>query len=168
MLNNNIVLCGFMGSGKTTVGKKLAALLNMKFVDLDIWIEQHEKLTVSEIFEKKGENYFRTLEAEAAKTLGEQSGLVIACGGGTVLKEENVLSLKKNGIIIYLSVTADVVKKRLESDTTRPLLSKDKSNTIDSLLNSRKPIYEAAADFTVNAGISKENTINDILNILWN
>lgn len=166
MLSNNIVLCGFMGCGKTTVGKELATLLKMEFVDLDEWIEQSEGLTVSEIFEKKGEEYFRTAETKAAEVLGQKKGLVIACGGGTVLRPENVLSLKKNGVIFYLSVTADVVKRRLKADTSRPLLAKDKEKAIDALLNTRKPLYEKAADFTVDADTDPQATVNQILNVL--
>lgn len=166
MLDKNIVLCGFMGCGKTTAGKELASLLKMEFVDLDKWIEEKEGLTVSKIFEKKGEEYFRTAETRAAENLGQKKGLVIACGGGTVLKPENILSLKKNGVIIYLSVTADVVKSRLKADNTRPLLAKDKENTIDSLLNFRKPLYEKAADFTVDANEALQTTVNQIINFL--
>ena len=166
MIRHNIVLSGFMGSGKTTVGYALAKLLKMEFVDLDRWIEQKENMTVSEIFAKKGEDYFRALETNAAKILGGEKGKVIACGGGTVLKEENVLALKQNGKIFYLSVDVQTIKNRLKGDTTRPLLAKDKEKSIISLLEKREPIYRAAADFVIDATVNTQNTINQILNAL--
>lgn len=166
MIKNNIVLCGFMGCGKTTVGKALAELLQMDFIDLDLFIEEKEGKTVSEIFARHGEEYFRNAETEAARLLGSSDNKVIACGGGTVLKKENVEALKKNGSIFYLFTDADTVKARLKNDTSRPLLAKDKENTINELLEKRKPIYEAAADFTVDATADKNRTVNQILNLL--
>ena len=166
MIKNNIVLSGFMGSGKTTTGTKLAKLLKMEFIDLDRWIEQKENMTVAEIFDKSGEDYFRALETNAAKILGGQKGKVIACGGGTVLKEENALALKQNGKIFYLSVDAQTVKNRLKGDSTRPLLAEDKENSIFSLLTQREPIYRATADFIIEADGDTQNTINKILNAL--
>ena len=166
MIKNNIVLSGFMGSGKTTTGTKLAKLLKMEFVDLDRWIEQKENTTVAEIFAKKGEAYFRALETQAAKILGGEKGKVIACGGGTVLKEENVLALKQNGKIFYLSVDAESIKSRLKGDTTRPLLAKDTESNIASLLKIREPIYRATADFIIDANGDTQNIINKILNAL--
>lgn len=165
MIDKNIVLCGFMGCGKTTVGSELASLLKMEFIDLDKWIEEKEQMTVSKIFEKKGEEYFRAAETKAAEALGKQTGRVIACGGGTVLNPKNVEFLKENGVIIYLSVTADTVKQRLKGDTTRPLLSNDRENQITCLLDMREPIYAAAADFTVDADKDKNYTVNQILNL---
>lgn len=161
----NIVLCGFMGSGKTTIGSALAKLLGYKFIDLDRYIEKKTKKTVSEIFDTYSEAYFRALEHKFSKRLSRKKGLVIALGGGTVLNPENTEVLKKSGSIIYLNVDADTVKARLNGDKTRPLLYKDKNSAITNLLELREPIYSAAADFTVDATKTKTEIINDILNI---
>ncbi|MBQ4155169.1 MAG: shikimate kinase [Clostridia bacterium] len=166
MIKNNIVLSGFMGSGKTTTGLALAKLLKMEFVDLDIWIEKNQGKSVKDIFADSGEEYFRTLETKAAKLLGAASGKVIACGGGTVLRQENSVALKQNGILFYLWVDAETVKNRLKGDTTRPLLAKDTEKSIISLLEKREPIYRAAADFVIDATVNTQNTINQILNAL--
>ena len=104
-MNKNIILCGFMGSGKTVTGKALANRLNMDFIDIDAFIEENEKTSVSHIFKTKGEEYFRNLETKAAITLGSRQNTVISCGGGTVLNPKNVTALKQNGNLFYLSVT---------------------------------------------------------------
>ena len=162
--NKNIVLCGFMGSGKSTVGKKLAEVLGRKFVDLDLFIEEREGSTVSKIFETKGEEYFRTAEEIAAKELGDKENLVISLGGGTVLRQKNTENLKKNGFLIYLKVSAETVKQRLKNDTARPLIKGNTDEKIKNLLSVREPIYAKAADFTVDADKNVENTVNEILN----
>ena len=98
-MKNNIVLCGFMGCGKTTVGKAFAQKYNMRFVDSDSCIEQHEGKTVSKIFEQNGEKYFRKLEHDILSELSNQSGLVIATGGGAMLDPENVRVLKEKRLL---------------------------------------------------------------------
>ena len=97
MVNKNIVLCGFMGSGKTVTGKALAQKLKMEFIDLDHFIENAEIMTVSDIFLKFGEPHFRKLESKAAEVLGKSRNKVIACGGGTVIHPQNAKALKVNG-----------------------------------------------------------------------
>lgn len=148
----NIVLCGFMGCGKTTVGKRLAARNHMTFVDMDSYIEQQAGCTVSEIFTREGEAAFRAREHDACKTLGAASGLVIATGGGAVLREDNVKALSQNGTIVLLSVSAPCVLKRLKNDRTRPLLQrKDKEAAVYALMKERAPLYAKAAAVTVDA-----------------
>lgn len=165
-MNKNIVLCGFMGSGKTVTGKALAEKLNMDFIDIDAFIEENEKSSVSDIFKNKGEAYFRRLEAEASVYLGSLENKVISCGGGTVINSENVTALKKNGEIFYLSVEPETVIKRLEKANDRPLLAKDKENTVITLLKSRKPIYEAAADYIIDSNKTVNEAVKQILEIL--
>lgn len=162
-MNKNIILCGFMGSGKTACGTALAKELGLDFVDLDTYIEKAEGLTVSEIFARFGEEYFRSLETKAATDLGAQSGKVIALGGGTVLRKENLLPLKLGGIIFYLDVTGEKVLERLKNDTTRPLLKENKEQTVFDLLKSREPFYKAAADYIIDANGSVDDTVNQIL-----
>ncbi len=165
-MNKNIVLCGFMGSGKTVTGKALSQKLGMEFVDLDIFIEQSQNMSVSDIFANFGEPHFRLLESEAAITLGKSQNKVIACGGGTVINHENVKALKENSDIFYLSVNAETVKKRLKNDTKRPLLAKDKENAIVTLLESRTSFYEAAADYIIDSNGSIESAVEQILEII--
>ncbi len=152
MARKNIVLCGFMGCGKSTIGALLAKKTGMSFVDLDSYIEKKEGRTVSEIFADSGEEYFRTREREAAKELSEKKGLVIASGGGTLTFEENVQSLKRSGTIVLLDIPVEVVAERLKYDTTRPLLARpDKNEAMKALYEKRDPLYRAAADITINA-----------------
>ncbi|MEE1026105.1 MAG: shikimate kinase [Acutalibacteraceae bacterium] len=165
-MNKNIVLCGFMGSGKTVTGKALAKKLGMEFIDLDIFIEQSQNMSVKDIFASFGEPYFRTLENKAATELGKSENKVIACGGGTVLNPENVAALKVNGEIFYLSVEAQTVKNRLKNDLSRPLLAKDKENAIDTLLKNRRPIYEGAADRIIDSNGSIDYAVEQILKII--
>ena len=165
-MTKNIILCGFMGSGKTSVGTALAKALNKDFIDLDKYIEQAEGITVSEIFARFGENYFRDLETKAVTLLGSQSGRVISLGGGTLLKSENIKPLKQNGIIFYLDVNADTVLNRLKYDTTRPLLKNNKQQVVYDLINARAPIYKAAADYTVDSNGSVDDAVNQILKII--
>lgn len=152
MKRKNIILCGFMGCGKSTVGTLLARKLGMAFVDLDRYIEKKEKMSVQEIFEKHGEEYFRKAEREAALELSEKKGVIIASGGGTLTFPENVQVLKKTGRIILLDLPVETVVLRLKNDTTRPLLRRpDKEAAIHELFEKRLPLYHAAADIVVNA-----------------
>ena len=147
----NVVLCGMMGVGKTTVGKCLAQARGLRWVDTDERIvEKHGE--ISTIFEQFGEEYFRALETGIVKELVQEDGLVISVGGGLVLKEENVSLLKRNGKILYLRASVETLVGRLTADTTRPLLKTDEESLterIEKLLTARAPIYEGVADFTV-------------------
>ena len=165
-MNKNIILCGFMGSGKTVTGKSLANRLNMDFIDIDTFIEEQEKTSINDIFEKKGEEYFRSLETKAAITLGNLQNTVISCGGGTVLKQENLTALKQNGEVFYLSVTPETVIKRLKNNSSRPLLAEDKEVKIKTLLKSRSPIYEGVADYVIDSNQTVVFAVEQILKIL--
>ena len=155
MARKNIVLCGFMGCGKSTIGSLLARKMGMALIDLDAYIEKKENKTVSQIFADSGEPYFRELERNAARELSEKKGLIIASGGGTLTFEENVKVLKQNGIIVLLDVPVEVVEQRLRHDTTRPLLNRpDKAQAMRELYEKRLPLYRAAADIVVDAAQS--------------
>ncbi len=163
-MKNNIVLCGFMGCGKSTVGRLLAKELRFKFCDSDSVIEQREGASISNIFAEKGEAYFRQLESEIIKELSEQKGLVIATGGGAVLTSENAENLRKTGLVIFLDISPETVLKRLEGDTTRPLLMRDdKKTAVKELMAKRKPLYAAVGHYTVNAETDAETTAKKIL-----
>lgn len=150
-MNDNIVLIGFMGCGKTTVGKQLADALEYQFLDTDLYIEEKEQITISRIFEDKGEAYFRTLETKSLEELVEQTThTIVSSGGGLPLREENAKLLQKLGFVVYLRVKKETILKRLEGDTTRPLLVCDNpAQKIEELLNFRDPIYEVGAHLVV-------------------
>jgi len=146
----NIVVVGFMGTGKSAVGKQLAARLNREFLELDDIIEKKEGISIKEIFEKKGEPYFRDLEKEAVKEALQKEGLVISAGGGAIIDEENFANLKKNSIIICLEASPDIILKRTKGNTCRPLLNvSDPKKKIEELLQKRAPHYKKA-DLIIN------------------
>lgn len=146
----NIVLCGFMGSGKTTVGRKLARLTGLTFVDADQYLEQQEGKKISEIFAEFGEAHFRDLETKYVRELSARSGQVIALGGGAVLREENVAAVKSNGLLILLDTPFNRIVKNLSYSSNRPLLENgDKMAETRRLYQQRKEIYRKVADRTV-------------------
>lgn len=148
---SNVVLIGFMGSGKSTVGKALAKKWGFTYVDTDALIEEMEGMTINEIFATKGEEYFRDLETETVKKIkNKYKRHVISVGGGTPLRAENRKLLKKTGVVIYLKTSPETVLKRLKYDKTRPLLQRpDKEAAVRELLEKRTPIYQSAANFSV-------------------
>lgn len=147
---DNIVLCGFMGCGKSTVGKNLARKTGRKFLDMDSYIEDKAGMTVSEIFDKYGEDGFRDMEHQACIELSDTSDLVIASGGGAFTFKRNSEVFKGKDTIVLLDVPLDVIKNRLKNDKTRPLLQKpDKDRVMQELYDKRLPLYKAAADVVV-------------------
>lgn len=147
---NNIVLCGFMGCGKSTVGKNLARKAGMKFIDMDSYIENKAGMTVSEIFKKYGEDGFRDMEHNACVELAKMTGMVIASGGGAFTFQRNVDAFKGKDKIVMLDVPLELIKLRLKSDNTRPLLQReDKDEAMRELYEKRLPLYLKAADIVV-------------------
>lgn len=147
-MKDNIILIGFMGSGKTSVGIKLSYQMKRTMIDTDKWIEQKQKMTVSEIFDTCGEEAFRRMETECLKELiGTADKQIISVGGGLPMKEENHGLLRELGKVVYLKVTPETVYERLKSDTTRPLLQvQDPMDRIQTLMAQRAPVYEKCAD----------------------
>ena len=157
--NANISLVGFMGAGKTVVSQKLASMFQRERVSTDDLIVKKEKREISDIFRDEGEAYFREKEKEVIESLKEQSGLVIDCGGGVVLRDENIANLKQNGALIYLSASPDVIFERVKDETHRPLLNvSDPKAKIEKLLNDRMPFYQKA-DHTLD---TNNKTVDDI------
>jgi len=147
-MKDNIILIGFMGSGKTTLGIRLSYRLKMPVEDTDKMIEQREGKSVSDIFKEDGEEYFRKRETELLKYISTRKySRIISVGGGTPVKEENRPLLKKCGIVVYLRAEPETVYERLKDDTTRPLLAcDDPLSKIRSLMESRSKAYEESAD----------------------
>ncbi len=140
----NIVLIGFMGTGKTTVGRLLSTRLSMTFTDMDDVIVQRAGKSIPEIFAQDGEPAFRAMERQVAIDLSALRGLVIATGGGVVLNPDNVRDLGASGLMVALTASADVILERLRHDAGRPLLNNgDKAERIRTLLASRYALYHA-------------------------
>ncbi len=140
----NIVLCGFMGCGKSTVGRCLAAMTGRLFVDTDAYIEQREGRTVSELFAVYGEEGFRRRERLAAAELAARPELVIATGGGTVLDPASAAALRAGGQVVLLDTPLECIFLRLAGDTTRPLMQNGHA-AAEALYRARMPAYRAAA-----------------------
>jgi shikimate kinase len=139
----NIYLVGFMGSGKSTVGKILAEKLNMNFIDIDKLIEEKEGMKIKDIFEQKGESYFRELERKQIEVIVNQEGLVVSTGGGLGANLDNMNLMKKNGDVVWLDVSLNTVLDRLKNDQDRPLL-KQSAEKIKQLFEERKNVYRLA------------------------
>lgn len=149
----NLFLIGPMGSGKTTIGRQLAALLHKRFVDADHEIERRTGVSIPTIFDIEGEAGFRNREVAVIDDLSRDHDLVLATGGGAVLREENRAALKSRGTVIYLQADVDTLVERTRRDRTRPLLqTADPRGKIEELLRQREPIYRELADIVVETG----------------
>lgn len=165
MKRKNIVLCGFMGSGKSTIGNLLSRKMGMAFIDLDAYIEKKENKSVSQIFADSGEEYFRQLERNAVSELAHKKSIILAAGGGTLTFQQNIDTLKNaDNKIILLDVPVEVVAQRLKNDTKRPLLNRpDKEKVMRELYEKRLPLYRSAADIIVNAANSPMQVCMEII-----
>ena len=146
--NRNIILIGYMGSGKSTVGRKAARAVEYTFLDTDALIEQEEGMSIAKLFEEKGEAYFREKETETIKKLiAGPKGNIIATGGGLPMREGNAELLKELGTVIYLKAETKTLLGRLSGDSARPLLKNgDLKEKIETMRAVRGPVYEACAD----------------------
>ena len=163
----NIVLVGFMGTGKTTIATAIANKLKMRYVSTDNLIEKKEKRTINEIFTKSGEDYFRNVESEIVRELSDKEGLVIDAGGGVVIREENIANLKTNGIIICLTAAENIIMERTKKYKHRPLLNvEDPKRKIRDLLKKRASFY-AKADHTLDTGeLTSRQVVEKIVEIV--
>ena len=150
MRKNHIFLIGFMGSGKSTVAKYLSRTYKMCQIEMDAQIEKKEGRSISSIFEKEGEEYFRTLETDFLKNLPFRKAFVVSCGGGVAVKEENVREMKTKGKIVLLTAEPETIYNRVKRSHTRPLLEGHMNVFyIKELMEKRRELYEKAADFSV-------------------
>ncbi len=159
----HIILIGFMGCGKTTVGIKLSYRLRRPFLDTDKLIEKEEGRTISEIFAKEGEAFFRDLETQCLKKLLlSETEQIISVGGGLPIRKENHTLLQELGEVVYLRAKPETIYERLKNDTTRPLLQGDNpQEKIRSLMAQRSAVYEQAATFIVDVDGKDFDTILD-------
>ena len=148
--NYTIFLIGFMGCGKSTVSKELSRQFGLKIIEMDQLIAERERMSIPDIFSKKGEPYFRALETSLLKDLKTQTNLVVSCGGGVAMRRENVALMKEQGRIVLLTAKPKTILERVSHSDDRPLLKGRKTiSEITGLLSARRPAYEAAADFCV-------------------
>ena len=169
MQRSNVALVGFMGAGKTSVGWRLASRLGKAFVETDSLIEKRAGINIAEIFARWGEQRFRDLEAEVVCDVSLGRDSVIACGGGVVLRPENVACLKSGAVVVHLAVSRDKVIERLEGPSdVRPLLNgADKEQRVTELLEYRGPFYDRAAELTVDTtGFSVDEVVERIAELL--
>ena len=161
----NIVLCGMMGCGKTTLAAELSRLTGMEQTDTDAEIVK-EYGRIADIFEKYGEARFREIETQTVARISSRDNIIIATGGGCVLNSANVEYLKRNGKIFFLQTRAETLVKRVEGDTERPLLAGGAEKRINELLPARTPKYLAAADYVVDTdGAEPEEIALKIIDI---
>ncbi len=157
----NIVLVGFMGTGKTVVAQKLSEKLGRRYVCLDDMIEEKEGKAIVRIFEENGESYFRKVEKEVTMKASKLKDVIIDAGGGVVKDNGNVKNLKGNGIMVCLSATPEVIYERIKHEPHRPLLNvSNPKERIQKLLNQRAHFY-AKADYTID---TSELTIDEVVN----
>lgn len=150
LFSKNIVLIGFMGTGKSTIADSLHTLFDMEVVEMDQLIAKREGMSISKIFEIHGEEYFRDLETNLLIEMQERKNVVISCGGGTPLRERNVKEMKKNGCVVLLMASPKSILERVKNSHDRPLIENNKNVTfISEMMEKRREKYEAAADIIV-------------------
>jgi shikimate kinase len=160
MVTENIYLIGLMGAGKTTIGRQLAKALAVPFYDSDKAIEESTGVDIPTIFEFEGEEGFRERERKMIQKLTQIHGIVLATGGGAILREENRKALKENGFIVYLQCSVDRILERTRRDTQRPLLKTDNpKERLQNLFEQRQSLYLSCADFKIDTGILKTKTV---------
>ncbi len=167
-MEKNIVLIGFMGSGKTSIGKKLSITLKREFIDMDDFIENKEGMSINDIFKTKGEPYFRELEKELCQRFAQPKSKIIATGGGVIKSDVNVVNLKKGGIVIYLKSSPKQIAYNLRFDNTRPLLAGgNKEEKIAKIMAEREPIYNRCADVIIDVSdLNIDETLEKIQDII--
>ncbi|NDI33527.1 shikimate kinase [Chengkuizengella sediminis] len=165
-MKKNIVLVGFMGTGKSTVGKQLSLKLGWEFVDTDQMIEQREKMSIPEIFSKKGENYFREVETIIIQKVMSNEKQVVATGGGSVLNLQNRSCMLSHGTVIHLDAEVEEIIKRVKSEKHRPLLQGNLKERVYEMMEKRKYAYEFA-DFVIDTNVIEvDSIVKQIYNLI--
>lgn len=162
-----IYLCGFMGCGKTTVGKTLAEIMGYDFIDLDSYIQFKYGMTIPQIFEEKGESYFRQMETQCLIEInGDRK--IVSTGGGALIFKNNADITNKKGTVVYIQTTFKECYSRIKNDKSRPIASTKNYAELASLYEEREPKYIAASKHIVNGNDSVINIVNKIITILPN
>ena len=157
----NIYLCGFMGCGKSYMGRKLSKMLECSLVDLDAYIEEKEGMTIPEIFEKYGEPHFRKLEEKYIREMPENS--IVATGGGAIINPVTAETARNAGAVVFLDADFELCYKRIKGDTHRPLVMKNTKEQLLELFNTRRKIYLEHSDFAVVSNGSDKEIAAEIM-----
>ena len=151
LFDYNIVLIGFMGAGKSTVSEYLSTTFDMDIIEMDQVIAEQEEMSIPDIFATYGEEYFRDLETNLLVEMQSKKNTIISCGGGVALRENNVIEMKKNGRVVLLTASPEIIYERVKDDKDRPNLKGRKNvQGISELMEQRREKYEAAADIVIN------------------
>lgn len=149
-MKKNIFLIGFMGAGKSTIAAELKKKLNMSLVEMDARIVEEQGMSINEIFEKYGESHFRDIESRLVADIKDEGNKIVSCGGGVVVREENVKCMKENGFIVFLSATPETIFNRVKDSNDRPILNGNMNvEYIKGLMEKRRALYEGAADIKI-------------------
>ena len=164
-LKKNIYLIGFMGTGKSTISRALHDILGWPEIDMDAVIEQEQQMKITEIFARYGESHFRDLETACLQALSEEDASIVSCGGGAVLRSENVELMRKSGTIVLLTATPETVYERVKDSTNRPVLNGNMNvEYISQLMEKRRSAYESASQVRiVTDGRSPEEIAEEII-----
>lgn len=167
-MDKNIFLIGFMGAGKSTVAAALADRLNMSLVEMDARIVEEQGMSINDIFEKYGESHFRDMESKLVSDIKKEGNKVVSCGGGVVVREENVSCMKENGIIVFLCATPETIYERVKDSKDRPILNGNMNvEYIAGLMEKRRALYEAAADIKIDTdGKAVEQICEEIIAVI--
>ena len=149
-MRENIFLIGFMGAGKSTIAKALCKELQMQLVEMDARIVEEQGMSINDIFAQYGEDHFRDIESQLILTLGEEGNTIVSCGGGVVVRPQNIEFMKKGGKVVFLSATPETIYERVKNSADRPILNGHMNvEYIAELMEKRRALYEAAADIKI-------------------
>lgn len=161
---SSVYLCGFMGCGKSHVGRQLAAALEREYIDLDRYIISEEKMTIPYIFENFGEPHFRKLEALYIRRLADNN--VVATGGGALINDETAEYARQSGLSVYINTSFEVCYERIKNDRNRPLVVNNTMEQLEELYNTRAPIYHRNAMCTVNGCAADTVIVEEIVKLV--
>ena len=164
LFDYNIFLIGFMGAGKSTIARNLQRKLNFPLVEMDERIVREQGMSINDIFEKYGEDHFRDIESDLILAIGREGASIVSCGGGVVVRPQNVENMKKTGKIVFLKATPETIYERVKNSTDRPILNGHMNvEYIAQLMEKRRALYESAADITIETdGKTKEEICDEI------
>lgn len=157
-MSSTVYLCGFMGCGKSHIGRLLSSQMNRDFIDLDKYIVTMEKLSIPEIFDRFGEPHFRQLEAKYIRELS--GGKIVATGGGALINDETAKFARESGISVYINTSFEICYRRIKGDTNRPLVVNNTPEQLEELYNKRAEIYRRNATYMVN-GNTRDTVISE-------
>ena len=161
---SSVYLCGFMGCGKSHVGRQLAAALKRDFVDLDRYIVNAERMSIPEIFEKFGEPHFRALEAKYIRELANDN--IVATGGGALINDETAEYARKSGISVYINTSFEICYNRIKSDTNRPLVMQNTKEQLLELYEKRSAVYRRNSMYMVNGNAADSVIVEEIAKLV--